>query len=97
MKLSPMTARPEPIYPTRCRASTAWRRIAAAAALGVSLLLPSCGDDDATVAVPVTEQPVEVVAPVEEQKPPEPVVEPPEPDVRDPPVRFGGIARSPEL
>jgi hypothetical protein len=93
-----MTATSEPTYPPRCRASTAWRRIAAAAAVGVSLLLPACGDDVSTVAVPGAVQPIQVVVPVEEQKPPEPGVEPPEPDSPDPPpVRYGGIARSPEL
>lgn len=37
MNLGPMTATPDPIYPTYNRAPTAWRRIAAAVALSATL------------------------------------------------------------
>ena len=79
MKLSPMTATSEPTYPTHDRASTAWRRIAAAVAVSATLWLPACGNDDENrVAVPGEMQPIQVVNPIDEPKPPETVVKPPE-------------------
>lgn len=105
VKLSPMHETPEPTYPTRCRASTAWRTLAAAAAVSATLWLPACGNDvENRVAVPGGMQPIQGVDPVDEPKPPETVVKPPEepaPELRlsgarvepAPPVRPAGDLR----
>jgi hypothetical protein len=90
MKLSPMSATPEPTYPTYNRTSTAWRRIAAAVAVSATLWLPACGDESCPTSPTGVDGLIETRLAGEAQvvEPPQPVsdVKPPEPD----PIRLSG-------
>jgi len=83
MKLSPMTTRPEPTYPTYSRSSTAWRRIAAAVAVSATLWIPACGGESCPTSTVSGDGRIETRLAGEEQvvQPPQPVpdVKPPEP------------------
>jgi hypothetical protein len=93
-----MTVTPEPTYPTYNRASTAWRTFAAAVAVSATLWLPACGDDaDNRVAVPGGMQPIQVVNPVDEPKPPEAVVKPPEEPVAEPRLSGARVEPAPPV
>ncbi len=83
MQLTPIKSSTEPAYPTYRKASSTWKKVAAAVAASAALLLPACGDTDTdsvrspgTVAEvqhpPVTPQPD--ARPLEPQPPvlPEP-------------------------
>ena len=98
MKLSPITATPEPTYPPRGHLSTTWRALAAAVAVSATLWLPACGnDDDNRVVVPGGMQPIQVVNPVDEPKPPETVVKPPEEPAPEPRLSGARVEPAPPV